>query len=230
MANWFAVWFQTARNKSWIQPLCLKMAILICCTVISIHCTCILSLILGHLEMKNATSLQVSKTQKCLMSHDALSYCHLLCHSHLIAVCHGDCTKCNRHLFSRYGNFAAVYKVVTSFRNCLVFKIVHVYSFLLSECNKTCRSSRCDFFLVSSLFAKVSVISWSSVIVNIFVILRQKLCKIESFRWVLLEPVCKQTCISFPSKILILQHNGLSLPDAILQLLEEQANDFVILW
>jgi len=86
----------------------------------------------------------------------------------------------------------SVHKIVTASRNYHVFKTVHIYSFLLSESNKTyyaCRSSRSeasvfglDIVQVSSLFADVAIVSWSSVIVNAFVVLSQKLCKPKTFR------------------------------------------------
>ena len=44
-----------------------------------------------------------------------------------------------------------------------------------------------------------------------------------------MKPVGKQTSISFPSEILMHQHNGFSLPAAILQLLGAQTSDFMIL-
>lgn len=88
----------------------------------------------------------------------------------------------------------SVYKIVTASRKYHVFKTVNIYSFLLSESNKTystCHSSRCeanvfglDIIPVSSLFADVAILSWSSVIVNTFVVSSQKLCKTETFRQV----------------------------------------------
>lgn len=60
-----------------------------------------------------------------------------------------------------------------------MFLKLHVYSFLLSESKNTyyrCHSSRCginvfglDIVPVSSLFAIVPIVSWSNVIVHVFV-------------------------------------------------------------
>lgn len=125
IANCFTICFQTARDKSWIQHFCLRMAILICCTVISIHCICILSLILSHLEMKMMSSLQVSKTLvKYVISLAIMPWVvtisSQLC-SHVRAIYHGGWTKFSRHLVSQGGNFVSVYITVTAYRNSHVF-------------------------------------------------------------------------------------------------------------
>lgn len=113
IANCFTIWFQTARDKSWIQHFCLRMAILICCTVTLICCICMLSLIQSHLETKMMSSLQVSKTlKKYLISLVIMLWVITISsqlYSHIMAVYHGGWSKFSRHLVSQHDNFVSVY-------------------------------------------------------------------------------------------------------------------------